>query len=279
MTKSEKLIPPLVLKYLSPMEREYLEDIFENFDGFPELEQLWSLMDEPWVNLGCDPLNMDDRVTSYYQHPVWLLNGLFIEQDMQSLQHRRDFLRWVVDKNPTRVADFGCGFGGLARLIGKALPDTIIEAVEPHPHPAAIALAADTPNVRFVAKLSGKYDILISTDVFEHVPDPIGLTAETAEYLRIGGQYLIANCFAPVILCHLPQLFHLNVSWDAVMQAMGLEPQEKVAYGRSYLRRGDLSVRAALKRDQCGRTIYPLVAWLPRGQARVGKILMEVFCR
>ena len=97
------------------------------------------------------------------------------------------------------MADFGGGFGGLARFIGAALPQASVDVVEPHPHPATIALAADTPNVRFVPELSGDYDLLIATDVFEHVPNPIALAASTASHLRVGGSYLIANCFAPVI--------------------------------------------------------------------------------
>ena len=48
---------------------------------------------------------------------------------------------------------------------------------------------------------------MIATDVFEHVPDPVALAAKTANHLRIGCHYLIANCFFPVI-ARLPQLLH-----------------------------------------------------------------------
>lgn len=279
MTELEKFVPALVMQHLTPSEQEYLKSVFDRFGGYPDLEQIWSLMDEPWIELNCDPLNMDERVTAYYPHPVWLLNGLFVERHELSLENRRRFTQWIVDQTPQRVADFGGGFGGLARLIGEALPNAQVEVVDPHPHPAAIALAANTPNVRFVPELTGEYDILIATDVFEHVPDPISLTAKTAEHLRIGGQCLIANCFAPVILCHLPQLFHFNVSWDAVMQAMGLQPEEKVVYGRSYRRKGKINVPAAREKGECSRKIYPLVARLPRGKTRAGRILLQLFCR
>jgi hypothetical protein len=224
-------IPSLVLQHLTVDEASYLSEVFSRFNGYPKLEQMWALLDEPWVEYGCDPEQMDGRVTAFYRHPVWMLNGLFIEQHAQSLENRRVFADWVMRQHPARVADFGGGFGGLARFIGEVLPDTQVEVVEPHPHPAAIALAASTPNVRFVPELSGEYDLLIATDVFEHVPDPIGLAAETAEHLCIGGQYLIANCFQPVIKCHLPQLFYFQTAWDFAMQAMGLEPGKRVSYG------------------------------------------------
>lgn len=273
------LVPNLVLHNLTPNEKKYLQEIFDRFGGYPNLEQLWTLMDEPWVELGCDPLNFDERVTAYYKHAVWMLNGLFIEQHKESLEHRRKFTQWVVDQKPQRIADFGGGFGGLARFIGQALPNLKVEVVDPYPHPAAIALAQNTPNVRFVPELSGEYDILIATDVFEHVPDPVGLTAETADHLRIGGQYLIANCFAPVILCHLPQLFHFNISWDMLMQAMGFKLGETVVYGRAYRRQGEINVSAALDIAACSRKLYPFISWLPRGKVRAGRMLLPFFCR
>ena len=74
---------------------------------------------------------------------------------------------------PVLVADYGGGFGVLALLLGAALPKAQVELVEPHPHAAAIALAAYTPNVRYVLELTGSYDLLIATDVFEHVPIPL----------------------------------------------------------------------------------------------------------
>jgi len=216
---------------------------------------------------------MDGRVSAFYRDPVWLLNDLFIEQDPQSLAHRQAFTAWGTKQAPSRVADFGDGFGGLARFIGAAWPQASVEVVEPHPHPAAIDLAADTPNVRFVPELTGDYDLLIASDVFEHVPDPIALAAS---HLRISGRYLVANFFAPVIACHLPQLFHLLIGWDQAMRAMGLQPQETVQYGRAYGRTGDLDELAARRADAFARRVYPWVQFLPKDQSRAGRVLMRL---
>ena len=267
---------PLASEHLSNAEQSYLNSIYERYQGYPSLQQLWQLMDEQWQAHGCDPLQMDERVSAFYRHPVWLLNGLFIEQDLQSLAHRRAFTAWVMHQAPIRVADFGGGFGGLARFIGAALPQASVEVVEPHPHPAAIALASDTPNVRFVPELKGEYDLLIATDVFEHVPDPIALAASTASHLHIGGRYLIANCFAPVIACHLPQLFHLSIGWDQAMRAMGLQPLEAVQYGRAYARSGDLDEQASRRAEALSRRVYPWVQFLPKGRSRVGRALIRL---
>ena len=277
MALSQSILPSAVEANLRDAERDYLLEVFELYNGYPSLRQLWALMDEPWLELGCDPNNFDGRVSQYYKHPVWLLNGLFIEQDPESLTHRQMFTTWVTQQSPARIADFGGGFGGLARFIGAALPQALVEVVEPHPHPAAIALAADTPNVRFVPELTGNYDVLIATDVFEHVPDPIALAADTASHLRIGGQYLIANCFAPVIACHLPQLFHLSIGWDQAMRKMGLHPLEKVQYGRAFGRTGELDKEAARRAEELAKRVYPWVQYLPNGRSLAGQALMKLF--
>lgn len=279
MTYLDSHFPAPALQLLTAEERSYLTEIFQRFGGYPTLEQVWLLMDETWQALGCSPSHIDDRVTAFYRHPVWMLNGLFIEQDPDSLAHRRAFTDWVVQQAPRRVADFGGGFGGLARFIGHALPNAIVEVVEPHPRSVAVAMAANTPNVRFVPELTGEYDVLIATDVFEHVPDPLGLCAETAAHLKVGGQYLIANCFAPVIKCHLPQLFYFEYSWDAAMQAMGLMHGSRVQYGRAYRRDGDLDLMAARRIGKRAQQLYPLINHLPRGRAWLGSFAMKLFGR
>lgn len=276
MTELKTFIPAEVLAHLTVEESDYLTAIFQRLGGFPTVEQVWQLMDEPWLALGCDPTRMDERVTAYYRHPVWMLNGLFIEQDAESLAHRRAFTDWIVQQAPARVADFGGGFGGLARFVGQALQNTQVEVVEPHPRAVAVAMAANTPNVRFVPELTGEYDLMIATDVFEHVADPLGLCAETAAYLKADGQYLIANCFTPVIKCHLPQLFHFEYGWDAAMQAMGLVPGDRLQYGRAYRRTGSLDVQAARKLGERAKRLYPLIRNLPRGRAWLGAMAMQM---
>lgn len=272
----EQFVPPAVLACLGHDEFDYFSEVFRRFNGYPPLQQLWKLMDEPWSELGCDPMHLDERVTANYKHPVWFLNGLFVEQDSQSLANRQDFTALATEQVPSRVADFGGGFASLARFIGAALPQTSVELVEPHPHPAAIALAAGTSNVRFVPDLSDDYDLLIATDVFEHVSDPIEFVVSTASHLHIGGQFLIANCFAPVIACHLPQLFHVSIGWDKVMRAMGLHPLEKIQYGRAYRRTGDLDEIAARKAEALARLVYPLSQSIPRGRSRLGLAFMRL---
>lgn len=257
----------LLPENLSSAERTYLSSVLED-DEAPDLEGMWALMDAAWEDCQCDPVVMDDRISRFYAHPVWLLNGLFIEQHAESLSHRRDFTEYVASLMAQRVADFGGGYGSLARMIGARCPNTEVHIVEPHQHAAAVSLSEQTPNVRYLTEFSGEYDVLIATDVFEHVPDPLALVERTAAHLRMGGEYLIANCFWPVIRCHLPSTFHFRWSWDSAMTAMNLQPGKPVTYGRAYKRVGPVSAITARGIERRSKRWFELIERMP-GRVRV----------
>ncbi len=236
--------PAIHPELLTLAERDYLDAVLKK-GRFPAIEELWLLMDAAWVECGCDLSPAGERLAAFYAHPVWLLNGLFVEQHDESLRYRQAFTRYVAGLAPRRIADFGGGYGTLARLLGAACPGALVEVIEPHPHALAISLAKQTENVCYVPELSGDYDVILATDVFEHVPDPLLLVENTAEHLTMGGRYLMANCFWPVTLCHLPETFHWRCSWDAAMTRMNLKPGAKVSYGRSYQKTGPVSAEPA----------------------------------
>jgi len=274
MNKLLKLIPSDELSLIKIEDIKWLTSVFNKYTGYPNVEQIWELMNQPWDTLKCDPTVMDERIEKYYSHPVWLLNGLFIEQHLPSLKNRIDFKDWVTKQSPTKIAELGGGFGSLARMIALDLPLCFIDVVEPHAHPIALARANKTNNVRYVNYMEDTYDILIATDVFEHVPDPIKLVYETAQHLTVGGRYLIANCFHPIIHCHLPQTFHLRYSWDETMLAMGLVPADKVSYGRAYVKQDDLDLDAARKVEFKSQKLWQYTKHLPN---IAGRIFTKIF--
>lgn len=262
----------LLNKFLIDIEKkdkEWLLSIFKRFNGYPNLNQLWSLMDDVWNEFECNSEVMDHRITKFYSHPVWLLNGLFIEQDKESLDYRNQFVNFIKKINPKRIADFGGGYGGLARMIGEDCKNSEVEVIEAYPHPAAIALAEKTPNVRYEKALSGKYDFLIATDLFEHVPDPLSLVFEAAKHLRKDGKFLIANCFEPVILCHLPQTFHFRHSWSFVMESLGFSAGEKVAYGQVFSKSNKINTQSARALEKQSKKLFNLTGRLPGRFARI----------
>ncbi len=189
----------------------------------PQLEDIWQLMDNAWDNIGCDNKYPDwDKINEFYAHPVWLLNGMFIEQDDLSMQHRNAISDWIVNNNFEHVLDFGGGFGTLARLIAGKDSNISVDIYEPYPSEYALLRAKDYSNIYFIDNIDKKYDCLVSTDVLEHVTDPLKLFSEMVGNVKMDGYLIIANNFYPVIKCHLPSTFHLRYTFRIFAQIMGL---------------------------------------------------------
>jgi hypothetical protein len=225
----------------------------------PTLQQIWFCLDAVWDELGCNNRKLDPiKIATFYSHPVWLLNGLFAEQDFASLRNREIVADWIAKKQPRRIADFGGGFGTLARMVAAKCPQAHVEVIEPFPHPVAIEQSSKFSNVTYVKSLSGSYDAIIAMDVFEHVNDPLGLVHETAPYLRNGGIYLTANNFYPVIKCHLPVTFHFRHSWKRVMKMMNLRHIEDIIYGSAFQKTGNGGIVAVRVFEFFSRLFFPI---------------------
>ena len=215
----------LTNKNLTQKEKEEIEKLLKRQkEGLNDLEQMWYLMDLIWDELGCDNKNLDwEKIGKFYSHPVWLLNGLFIEQHDISMKHRHAISDWIVKHNFKNVVDFGGGFGTLGRLIAEKNKNIKVYIFEPYPSEFGLKRAADFENIQFINKLESNYDCLVSIDVLEHLPDPLGEFDKMIKSVKKDGYLVIANCFAPVIKCHLPQTFHLRYTFDMFARMMGLE--------------------------------------------------------
>lgn len=188
------------------------------------LQSLWRLMDRVWDEMQCDNAAPDtEKIKNYYQHPIWLLNGLFIESHDVSLQCRAAISDWIVKKNFTKILDFGGGFGTLARMIAEKSAHAVIDIYEPFPSQAALKRCQDYSNIAFIDKFKPPYHCLVSTDILEHVLDPLSLLAKMITLVKVNGYLIIANHFYPSVKCHLPETFHLRFSFNQLAAAMGLE--------------------------------------------------------
>lgn len=189
-----------------------------------KLEDIWKLMDQVWDNCsaGYDEEH-EQAISQFYASPVWLLNGIFTEYDTVSKRHRISIAQWVKKQNPELVADFGGGYGSLARNIANICSDTRIKIVEPYPKKIALNLATQFPNLEYIKSITDLYDITIAQDVLEHVPDPLELFFKLLDSTKIGGYVITANCFYPVIKCHLPQTFHFRYSFKYIVPLLGCE--------------------------------------------------------
>ncbi|MCS6791352.1 MAG: class I SAM-dependent methyltransferase [Oscillatoriaceae bacterium SKW80] len=188
------------------------------------LEELWQLMAQAWENLGAGYTeNHQEAVAKFYASPVWLLNGIFTEWDPQSKQHREKIAEWVANIRPNLVVDFGGGYGSLGRKIAANCPNTDVKIVEPYPRKAALALAEQYTNLEYVAQLPKNIDVLIAQDVLEHVLDPLATFYTLLEAVRVGGYVITANCFYPVIKCHLPVNFHFRYTFALIVTQLGCD--------------------------------------------------------
>jgi 2-polyprenyl-3-methyl-5-hydroxy-6-metoxy-1,4-benzoquinol methylase len=250
---------------LTEEEKDRLKKIIaQKRDDLTDLEQIWYLMDLAWDECGCDNKKLDfDKMANFYSHPVWLLNGLFIEQDDVSMGHREAISDWIVKNKCKEIIDYGGGFGTLAKLIAQKDHSANIHIYEPHPSDYCLRRLKDYKNIEFIGTINGQYDCLVSTDVLEHVPDPLKDFASMIEHVRVGGHVIIANCFYPVIQCHLPQNFHFRYTFNFFARLMGLEVvgnlegSHAMIFEKKYEKRINWTVFRAC--EKISRFAFPLV--------------------
>jgi 2-polyprenyl-3-methyl-5-hydroxy-6-metoxy-1,4-benzoquinol methylase len=189
----------------------------------PTLEDIRRMMDFVWDEIGCDNKKYDlERLKRFYNHPIWLLNGLFIENDPVSKGHRKVIAEHVCKLGEgLSILEYGGGFGTLAREITRRSPEMKVDILEPNPSRLALKLADG--NIRFITDLNAEYDCCVCMDVLEHVPDPLKTLSEMISSVKKDGHLLIANCFYPVIKCHLPDTFHLRNTFRLFTRLMGLK--------------------------------------------------------
>jgi hypothetical protein len=209
---------------LSEQERETIQALLTKTGNEPRLEDLYRMMDEVWQACGCDSSKYDEqRYATFYRHPIWLLNGIFIEQHEESLGHRRAIADAVHQRKASRVLDFGGGFGTLARMIAGSDPNCRVDIWDPFPPTHGIKACEPYANIRFVSSPEeDTYDALVCTDVLEHVHDPLTLLADIIRKVQKGGTLVIYNCFYGMIQCHLPCTFHFLYTFDDFCELMGL---------------------------------------------------------
>lgn len=196
----------------------------------PELDDMWKLIDYAWEECGCDNKHINvPKLNKFYKHPVWTLNGLFIEQHTLSIQHRKTMATWITHKKLKNILDFGGGFGTFARLISEKDGACNIDIYEPYYNELAVIRNSKYPNINYLTKVTKKYDCIVSVSVLEHVPNPLELLAIMVQSLKINGYLIIANDFTPVIKCHLPSTFHFRYTFRLFACMMGLKKIKKCA--------------------------------------------------
>ena len=212
---------------LSPEQEDAIEKLLQQtpFDSI-ELEDIWILMDRIWDEFKCNIQSTDpEKIAKFYQHPVWIVNGLFCEQYDLSKQHLEAISTWIVSNRNklgfNNLVDYGGGFGSLARSVSQKDRNIQTDIFEPHPSDFAQKKVKQFENIQFVQSLNKGYDCLTCMDVLEHLSHPLKALSEMIDSVRVDGYLLIANNFYPVVKCHLPSTFYLRYSFLIFTALMG----------------------------------------------------------
>ena len=212
------------LNLLNNDEIIYLEKYTNN--EILTLEELWYEIDKIWDKFKLDNTKpfKGQKISDFYSHPIWILNGIYSSSDSLSTYHRQSIANYISNReNNILICDFGGGFGELSIQISKTLThDKTINIVEPFPSKVGKHRISKYPQIIFTENLLDNYDIVIAQDVLEHVENPIEISINLVKSLKIGGQIIFANCFFPFIKAHLPKNFYLSLYFTWIMMCLGL---------------------------------------------------------
>lgn len=190
------------------------------------LQRLWKILDQAWEELSSKNShnrNLSNFLHEYYQHPVWLINAAFSESDQATINDRLAAVRLINHVQPHKILDFGGGIGTVSRLCATYIPQVqVIDLVDITEFSQTIQhYLSDFPKIRILERPDPLYDAVISTEVLEHLIDPIGAIVEINHLLRVGGAFAASWSFAPAIKCHLPQNFHLQKLMLWIIRSLG----------------------------------------------------------
>lgn len=212
-----KLVPDeIILKYLTSDQAT---------NGIT-LQKLFQILDQAWDELQGDSASkkfLPDFLFKYYQHPVWLINAAFSESDPATIADRLAAIRLISHVNVKKILDFGGGIGTVSRLCAIYLPQVeridLVDITD-FRHTVQEYLSSFS-QIKVQIQPDPPYDAIISTEVFEHLIDPIRAVYEINLLLRIGGAFAGIWSFAPGIKCHLPQNFHLRRLMPWIIRSLG----------------------------------------------------------
>lgn len=126
------------------------------------------------------------------------MNGRVLSETSYGLCKRLECLSgWINRHVPRRVLDVGCGSGAFLTIpLAEAHPDVIFVGVDQDEHTIRHAQASHRcPNLRFLCDWPDSeppFDLVIASEVIEHVEDPDGFLEDCLASLRPGG-YLVVT--------------------------------------------------------------------------------------
>jgi len=208
---------------VSDKDKDYLLNLPKDL---PSMQWVWDEENRIWDLLGLNnkkPL-LEQDIGSYYSHPVWIMNGLFSEADPLSKRHHIEIIKFIDENNIKKIADYGGGSGVFAFFLVSQNSSIEVDIVEPYASEFFKEKMLPYTTANFVNDFTcNNYDAVITQSVLEHVENPIETAFKMASNVREGGLVIFADCYYPVIKCHLPSAFYLRHTFKFIMKKMGLD--------------------------------------------------------
>jgi 2-polyprenyl-3-methyl-5-hydroxy-6-metoxy-1,4-benzoquinol methylase len=205
-------------KYLRSYEEEldqlkssqYWEDvrnyIIRYLHSPPTIEELWGILDRVWEDMKVHGGNHRSLI-DYYSHPIWLYNGLMMEVDEVCVRKRYEIVSLAKKFHPQSILDMGGGTGALLKMAHQELPtaqrlDLVDISTKLKGHVSEILRPFG--RIRVLDRSAPPYDIVFSTEVMEHLPNPFEALSTISHSLKRGGVLIGTWSFYPMIKAHLP---------------------------------------------------------------------------
>jgi len=135
-------------------------------------------------------------------------------------------------------------------------------------------------NVKIINKLNNKkYDYIFTTDVLEHVEDPLSLILTFNRHLKNGGTLVAAWNFTPCIKCHLPRHFHFRYTMHRwIIPSLGFSFLERAQGGHGYVFKKTKEADKYLIKKACRMALISKMAYpIFRILSFIKRIIRDIF--
>ena len=142
---------------------------------------------------------MDDESRAFWN--AWNASAREEGQGDVSRRQAEVVMQWLDGRSDLAILDAGCGTGWMCAqltsrgtVVGTDLADEVVERARQRV-PDACFVAGDIMSV----ELSGEFDVVVSLEVLSHVADQPALLGRFRDWLRPGGQLMLATQNRPVL--------------------------------------------------------------------------------